>query len=76
MNKNLNNGTVFVTWKQLIFLGGLVVLSLGALFTLTLDTKEASIETRERVVSLEVKVDNLIERLDRGELVINSDSRF
>lgn len=60
MNGNGNKNGI-VTWKQLTFVTGILVVVLGYMINLGLDT-------RERVIRLEANLGNLIEQIDKGEI--------
>lgn len=57
----MSNGTHNVTWVQLIFLAGIFVTVIGALFFLQLDT-------RERMIVVESKFDLLLSKIYVGEI--------
>ncbi len=64
MNENtIKNGSVFVTWKQLIFIAGVLMVVLGGMVTIGFDT-------REKVIRMEVILENLVEDIDSGQVSI------
>ena len=64
MNENtIKNGSVYVTWKQLIFIAGVIMLVLGGMITTGLDT-------RERIIRVETVLEGLVRSIDNGQISI------